>query len=82
LKKVANSKGFDTIVWLSNGSLLTEGDHSNLFVVFNTSSGIRELITPLANDLLYNGITRLSILEFAKNWVKTESKFLFLNENF
>ncbi|CAB3396599.1 unnamed protein product [Caenorhabditis bovis] len=60
----------DQVIWLSGeNQLVTEAGAMNLFVLWKNEEGEDELITPpLTSGLLLPGITRLSVLELAREW--------------
>lgn len=75
----AASRGYAQNLWLFDG-YLTEVGSMNLFLVFNNPDGTRELVTPPLDGTILEGITRLSILELARErldpneWTVSERK--------
>lgn len=75
----AAARGYAQNLWLFDG-YLTEVGSMNLFLVFNNPDGTRELVTPPLDGTILEGITRLSILELArerldpKEWTVSERK--------
>lgn len=64
-QKEAAARGFQQNLWLFDGHL-TEVGTMNLFVVFRNPDGTQELATPPLDGTILEGITRLSILELAR----------------
>ena len=64
----ALSKGYDDLLWLFNGKWITEASTRNVFFVFNRD-GMKELVTPPENGIIYAGITRDTVLKIADTWV-------------
>lgn len=75
----AAARGFQQNLWLFEG-YLTEVGTMNLFLVFQNADGKKELTTAPLDGTILEGITRLSILELArerfdpKEWEITERK--------
>ncbi|PRT56496.1 Branched-chain-amino-acid aminotransferase, mitochondrial [Wickerhamiella sorbophila] len=75
----AAKRGFQQNLWLFEG-YLTEVGTMNLFLVFQNADGKKELTTAPLDGTILEGITRLSILELArerldpKEWDVTERK--------
>ncbi|PIZ62818.1 branched chain amino acid aminotransferase [Candidatus Roizmanbacteria bacterium CG_4_10_14_0_2_um_filter_39_13] len=61
-KKEANQNGFDEAIFLNEAGNVAEGSAMNLFIV---RDGV--LITPSKTDDVLEGITRRSIIQFAKD---------------
>lgn len=61
----AASRGYQQNLWLFNGNV-TEVGTMNLFLVFKNKDGKKELCTPPLDGTILEGITRLSILELAR----------------
>jgi len=61
-KKEANKNGFDEAIFLNEAGNVAEGSAMNLFIV---RDGV--LITPSKFDDILEGITRRSVLQFAKD---------------
>lgn len=73
LQPLLNEKGFDDLLYLSNGSV-TECPRSNFFIVTMND----EIITPATGML--KGITRMKILELAKQHFIVEEREINFNE--
>ncbi|KAG8223537.1 hypothetical protein J437_LFUL004411 [Ladona fulva] len=57
------------VLWLfGDDNQLTEVGTMNVFAFIINENGEKELITPPLNGLILPGITRLSILELAREW--------------
>jgi branched-chain amino acid aminotransferase len=65
----AVARGYDQILWLfGDTDMVTEAGASNFFVIWRTRDEIIQLITaPLEGKVILDGITRRSVLEFARN---------------
>lgn len=61
----AASRGFQQNLWLFDGHV-TEVGTMNLFLVFKNAEGKKELCTPPLDGTILEGITRLSILQLAR----------------
>lgn len=59
------ARGYAQNLWLFDGHL-TEVGSMNLFLVFKNPDGTSELVTPPLDGTILHGITRLSILELAR----------------
>ena len=71
----AAAKGYDQILWLfGKEELVTEAGSSNFFaVVKDKDSGREQLITaPLEGQLVLPGVTRISVLEIAREKLSNE----------
>jgi branched-chain amino acid aminotransferase len=60
------AKGYDQILWLSEGKV-TESGVMNFFVIWENDQGL-ELITSPVNHTTLPGVTRDSIIQIAKDW--------------
>lgn len=72
----ARARGFDQVLWLyGKESFVTEAGASNFFVVIKDKhTGKPQLITaPLEELIILEGVTRASILEFAKQRLATDT---------
>lgn len=73
------ARGYAQNLWLFDG-YLTEVGSMNLFLVFKNPDGTSELVTPPLDGTILEGITRLSILELARErldksqWTVSERK--------
>ena len=73
------ARGYAQNLWLFEG-YLSEVGSMNLFLVFKNANGKKELVTPPLDGTILEGITRLSILELArerldpKEWEINERK--------
>ena len=74
VQKVAESQGLQQVLWLfGEEHLLTEAGTMNIFAVFKTPSGKKELVTPpLGDGLILPGVTRDCIVNLAKEWEDVE----------
>lgn len=65
----ALERGYDQILWLfGKEATVTEAGASNLFVIWRTREGVIQLVTaPLEGSVILDGITRRSILAFARS---------------
>jgi len=61
-KAEALEKGFDEAILLSTDGTVAEGSGENLFLIKNG-----ELVTPPLDEIILPGITRMAIMELAKN---------------
>lgn len=69
VQETASMKGFQQVLWLyGEDRQITEAGTMNMFIVFKNHNGERELVTAPLNGLILPGITRLSILQLAKEW--------------
>ena len=66
--KIAAEKGYDQVLWLLNGEI-TEVGAMNIFFVFESENGKKEVVTPpLSRGDILPGVTRQSIIELASTW--------------
>ncbi|XP_014260669.1 branched-chain-amino-acid aminotransferase, cytosolic [Cimex lectularius] len=73
VQREADSMGLQQVLWLYGEDLqITEAGTMNLFMVFRKKNGEREMATCPLNGLILPGITRLSILEIAREWNEFE----------
>jgi len=69
IQKEAERRGHQQVLWLyGDDHQLTEVGTMNIFIFLINKEGERELITPPLNGLILPGVTRLSLLELAKEW--------------
>lgn len=73
----AAKRGFQQNLWIFDGHV-TEVGTMNLFVIFRNADGKKELCTPPLDGTILEGITRLSLLELARDrldkseWIVSE----------
>lgn len=72
----ARSRGFDQVLWLYGEQCeVTEAGGSNFFVVWKTPEGTTQLVTASLDDgIILEGITRESVLEFAREQLSKPGK--------
>ncbi|XP_034951973.1 branched-chain-amino-acid aminotransferase, cytosolic isoform X2 [Chelonus insularis] len=69
VQEKASEKGLQQVLWLYGQDMqVTEAGTMNIFMVIMNEDGEKELITPPLNGLILPGITRMSILELAREW--------------
>nr|CAG4641653.1 EOG090X051P [Eurycercus lamellatus] len=69
IQKRSEILGHQQVLWLyGNDHKLTEVGTMNIFVYLINKKGERELITPPLDGLILPGVTRLSLLELAREW--------------
>nr|CAG4637751.1 EOG090X051P [Chydorus sphaericus] len=69
IQKQAEKLGHQQVLWLyGEDHQLTEVGTMNIFVFMINKNGERELITPPLDGLILPGVTRLSLLELAREW--------------
>jgi len=69
IQKEAERRGHQQVLWLyGDDHQLTEVGTMNIFILVINEEGERELITPPLNGLILPGVTRLSLLELAREW--------------
>lgn len=69
VQQQATLRGRQQVLWLyGDQHEITEVGTMNIFMFYVNERGERELATPPLNGLILPGITRLSILELAKQW--------------
>ncbi|KAL4819986.1 branched-chain amino acid aminotransferase II [Aspergillus spinulosporus] len=64
----AKRKGYDQILWLFGADRqITEAGSTNIFVIWRTSNGRLQLVTPALDDhTILAGLTRKSVLELSR----------------
>lgn len=67
-KAEALEKGFDEAILLSTDGTVAEGSGENLFIVKN-----EQLVTPPLTEIILPGITRVAIMDLAKNELGLET---------
>uniref|UniRef100_A0A0A9X9B4 Branched-chain-amino-acid aminotransferase n=1 Tax=Lygus hesperus TaxID=30085 RepID=A0A0A9X9B4_LYGHE len=69
VSKSAATRGFHQVLWLyGEDHQVTEAGTMNIFVFIINDDGEKELVTAPLNGLILPGITRMSILQLAKEW--------------
>jgi branched-chain amino acid aminotransferase len=69
IQKQAEKRGHQQVLWLyGDDHQLTEVGTMNIFVLMVNKNGEKELVTPPLNGLILPGVTRLSLLELAREW--------------
>lgn len=69
IQKQAEKLGHQQVLWLyGDDHQLTEVGTMNIFVFMINKNGERELVTPPLDGLILPGVTRLSLLELAREW--------------
>lgn len=69
IQKQAEKLGHQQVLWLyGDDHQLTEVGTMNIFIFMINKNGERELVTPPLDGLILPGVTRLSLLELAREW--------------
>lgn len=69
IQKQAEHLGHQQVLWLYGPDhQLTEVGTMNIFIYMYNEKGEKELITPPLDGLILPGVTRLSLLELAREW--------------
>nr|CAG4636133.1 EOG090X051P [Eubosmina coregoni]SVE69767.1 EOG090X051P [Eubosmina coregoni] len=69
IQKQAEKQGHQQVLWLyGDDHQLTEVGTMNIFIFMLNKKGERELVTPPLDGLILPGVTRLSLLELAREW--------------
>ncbi|CAD5114340.1 DgyrCDS3480 [Dimorphilus gyrociliatus] len=71
IQNLANKKhNCQQVLWLyGKDEQMTEVGTMNIFMMWTNEKGVRELVTPpLSQGIILPGVTRLSLLELAKQW--------------
>jgi branched-chain amino acid aminotransferase len=68
---MAQAQGCQQVLWLDGKErYITEVGTMNVFMVLKNKKGGIELVTPPLNGLILPGVTRQSILDLGRTWVK------------
>ncbi|XP_071477413.1 branched-chain-amino-acid aminotransferase, cytosolic-like, partial [Diadema antillarum] len=68
-QRAAEQKGCQQILWLyGDDHYLTEVGTMNIMVFWDNENGERELITPPLDGTILPGVTRMSLLDLAREW--------------
>ncbi|KAL7912856.1 aminotransferase [Trichoderma velutinum] len=73
---LAKKQGYDQVLWLFGPDRqITEAGSTNIFVIWKTSSGALQMVTPPLDEdgLILAGNTRRSIIELAKDMFSMET---------
>mmetsp|Transcript_11685 Transcript_11685/g.17615 ORF Transcript_11685/g.17615 Transcript_11685/m.17615 type:complete len:392 (-) Transcript_11685:168-1343(-) len=79
----AAERGYQQVLWLFDDTITEVGAMNVFFVLLNKETGEKEIITaPLTRGDILPGVTRLSILDLARNWTdyKVVERFLTMTE--
>nr|CAG4647008.1 EOG090X051P [Megafenestra aurita]SVE92357.1 EOG090X051P [Megafenestra aurita] len=69
IQKKSELLGHQQVLWLyGSDHQLTEVGTMNIFVFMKNKNGEKELVTPPLDGLILPGVTRLSLLELAREW--------------
>lgn len=75
VNKMAQAQGCQQVLWLSGEKrYITEVGTMNLFIHLKNKKGGNELITPPLNGLILPGVTRQSILDLGRSWVRLNER--------
>ena len=68
---MAHAQGCQQVLWLHGDKRhITEVGTMNVFMYLKNKKGANELVTPPLNGIILPGVTRQSILDLGRTWVK------------
>lgn len=74
VNQMAQAKGCQQVLWLHDTQrYITEVGTMNVFMCLKNKKGKTEIVTPPLNGLILPGVTRQSILDLGRTWVRQDS---------